>query len=474
MMPIFLFPNSAIPPGCQVPDFDVTGHRVVVLGAARSGVAAALLLARRGAHVTVSEMKPEIAGAGTLKAAGIVLELGGHDEHTLGQADLVVVSPGVKLDQPALAHAKRQGIPMIGELELASRWLKGRLIAITGTKGKSTTTTLTGQMLQAAGLPVLVGGNIGVPLSTHVERSTPDMFHVVEASSFQLEATDTFHPWIAALLNFSPDHLDQHSSVEAYAAAKRRIFSRQTDEDWAVVNEDDEGARTLAAGTAARRVSYGLDAAAAHITVASDQIVERQGAAMTPLVPTRAVRVLGRHMLSDVVAATAISRTAGAPPAAMAHAVEQFTGLPHAREEVAEIAGVRFVNDSKATNIESARRSIESVERDLVVVMGGRYKGGDFGDLAAPLRSRHGAVVAIGEAADRIVDALGETVRVERARTMSDAVRVAFALTPVGGTVVLAPACSSFDMFRDYAERGDAFRQEVQRLADQRRATREQ
>jgi UDP-N-acetylmuramoylalanine--D-glutamate ligase len=445
-----------------------------VVGAARSGVAAALLLQRRGARVTVTDVKPEIEDAGTLAAVGIALELGGHDEHTLGQADLLVVSPGVKLDQPALAHARDRGVPLIGELELASRWLRGRVIAITGTKGKSTTTTLTRRMLEAAGLPVLVGGNIGVPLSSHVERSTPETLHVVEASSFQLEATDTFHPWIAALLNFSPDHLDQHPSLEAYAAAKQRIFARQNRDDWAVVNEEDDGARTLARDVIARRVSYGLNGIGSGITVAGGHIVARSAAGDTPLVPLRAVRVIGRHLLSDVVAATAIGHTVGAAPDAMTQAVDGFTGLEHAMEAVAVIDDVQFVNDSKATNVESARRSIESVERDLVVVMGGRYKGGDFGDLAAPLQSRQGSVVAIGEAADRIVDALGGKVRVERARTMSDAVRLAFALAPAGGTVVLAPACSSFDMFRGFAERGDAFRQEVRRLADERRATREQ
>ena len=380
----------------------------------------------------------------------------------------------MKLDQPAFDAARAAGVPIVGELELASRWLKGRVIAITGTKGKSTTTTLTGQMLERSGFTVLVGGNIGVPLSSQVDQSTPETLHVVEASSFQLETTDTFHPWIAALLNFSPDHLDQHPTVEAYAAAKQRIFARQTHDDVAVINAEDPPARALARGVVARRVPYGLALEGDGFTVEGAAIVERRGGKSEALVPVSSVRVLGRHILSDIVAATAIARSAGGSVAAIAEAVAAFGGLPHAMELVATLDGVRFVNDSKATNIESARRSIESVDRDLVVVMGGRFKGGDFRDLIAPLAARQAVVVAIGEASARIVEVLGGAVRVETAGSMADAVRLAYALAPPEGTVVLAPACSSFDMFRDYAERGEVFTAEVRRLVEQRRATREQ
>jgi UDP-N-acetylmuramoylalanine--D-glutamate ligase len=445
-------------------EFSVAGQRVVVVGAARSGVAAAELLARRGARVTLTDRKPALDQGPALQAQGIALALGSHDAGLFAGADLVVTSPGVPLDQPAFDAARTAGVPIVGELELASRWVRGRVIAITGTKGKSTTTTLTGQMLEAAGFDVKVGGNIGVPLSTQVDSSTPETLHVVEASSFQLETTDTFHPWIAALLNFSPDHLDQHPTVEAYAAAKQRIFRRQDADDYAVVNADDLPARTLARGSAARRVPYGLALETDGFTVEGDAIVERHGGKTEPIAPLSAVHVLGRHILSDVVAATAISRTAGAPAAAIASAVERFRGLPHAMEQVATIDGVRYVNDSKATNVEAARRSIESVESGLVVVMGGRYKGGEFRDLVPALQARHASVVVIGEAASLIEDALGAAVPVTRASSMREAVRVARERSTPGGTVVLAPACSSFDMFRDYAERGEVFKAEVQRL----------
>jgi UDP-N-acetylmuramoylalanine--D-glutamate ligase len=433
-------------------------------------VAAAELLARRGARVTVTDRKAEIDAAGALEDRGIALELGGHRAETLASADLVVVSPGVPLDQPALKSARDAGVPIVGELELASRWLKGRVIAVTGTKGKSTTTTLAGRMLEASGFRVAVGGNIGVPLSDQVDDSTPDTLHVVEASSFQLEATDSFHPWIAALLNFSPDHLDQHPTIEAYAAAKARIFRRQTPDDVAVVNEDDAPARAMAAEARARHVAYGLTLAGDGFTVADDAIVERRGRDVTRLVPVSAVNVPGRHILSDVVAATAISRTAGATGEAMTQAVSAFPGLEHAMEVVATIDGVRFVNDSKATNVESARRSIESVGPGVVAIVGGRYKGGEFADLVPPLVERGGSVVAIGEAAERVERAMAPTVVVTRAASMGDAVRAGFARASPGATVVLAPACSSFDMFRDYAERGRRFKEEVQKLAAERRA----
>jgi len=433
-------------------------------------VAAAELLARRGARVTVTDRKAEIDAAGALADRGIALELGGHRAETLASADLVVVSPGVPLDQPALKSARDAGVPIVGELELASRWLKGRVIAVTGTKGKSTTTTLAGRMLEASGFRVAVGGNIGVPLSDQVDDSTPDTLHVVEASSFQLEATDSFHPWIAALLNFSPDHLDQHPTIEAYAAAKARIFRRQTPDDVAVVNEDDAPARAMAAEAKARHVAYGLTLAGDGFTVADDAIVERRGRDVTRLVPVSALNVPGRHILSDVVAATAISRTAGATGEAMTQAVSAFPGLEHAMEVVATIDGVRFVNDSKATNVESARRSIESVGPGVVAIVGGRYKGGEFADLVPPLVERGGSVVAIGEAAERVERAMAPAVVVTRAASMGDAVRAGFARASPGATVVLAPACSSFDMFRDYAERGRRFKEEVQKLAAERRA----
>jgi len=447
--------------------FMVQGRRVVVVGAARSGVSAAELLVRRGAIVTLTDLKTEIADEQRLRQQGVEIELGHHVAATFDRADLIVLSPGVARDQPDVARAKSRGIPVIGELELASRWLKGRLIAITGTKGKSTTTTLVGRILNAAGIRAVVGGNIGVPLSSQVDHSTEETVHVVEASSFQLETTETFHPWIAALLNFSPDHLDRHADETEYATAKARIFANQTETDWAVVNADNPPAVALASATRAQIVRYAIEnASGAAVFVADGCVWQRTSEGDTPLVTTARIHLPGRHMLSNVAAASAISVIVGAGATAVAEALEGFTGLEHVMEPVATIRGVRFVNDSKATNVEAAMRSIESFDR-VVAILGGRFKGGRFEDLRAPLQTRGRGVVAIGEAASLIRKALESNVPVVEAHTMREAVAKAWKLAQPDGVVLLAPACSSFDMFADYAERGRVFKEEVARLAEE-------
>jgi UDP-N-acetylmuramoylalanine--D-glutamate ligase len=366
--------------------------------------------------------------------------------------------------QPAIDAARTKGIPVIGELELASRWLKGRIIAITGTKGKSTTTTLIGRMLAEGGVRAAVGGNIGLALSAQVDDSTTDTLHVVEVSSFQLEGTDTFHPWVAVLLNFSPDHLDRHASVEEYAEAKARVFANQDAHDWAVVNADDPYVLELARRSRARRLRFGGADLDEGIAVTQDAIVSRAEGRDEMLVPLSSIRLIGRHLIADVAAAAAVASVAGVGAEAMRRAVEGFAGLEHALEPVADIQGVRFVNDSKATNIEAARLSIESFERGLVVILGGKFKGGDFADLREPLAARAVAVIAVGEARGLIKESLLGAVAVRETATFHDAVRAAYAAASPSGTVLLAPACASFDMFRDYAERGRAFKAEVAAL----------
>ncbi len=450
-----------------MPGFSVEGARVTVIGAARSGLAAAELLVRRGARVTLSDVKPSIAEAARMQEIGVTLSLGSNDGMELEQVDLIVVSPGVSLDLPEVAAAGARGVPVIGELELASRWLRGRLVAITGTKGKSTTTTLVGRMLKAAGRHVLVGGNIGVPLSSQVDESTDDSIHVVEASSFQLEATVTFRPWIAALLNFSLDHLDRHPTEEVYAAAKARVFANQTPDDWAVANLDSSASMTLVGRSRAKRLTYGVDnIELADIYVERDFIWQRTSEGATPLVPLASIQLSGRHMLSNVAAATAIAHAAGSSGESMARALEGFTGLEHVMEPVATWGGVRFVNDSKATNVEAAGRSIESFDR-VVAIIGGRYKGGAFTDLAGPLTDRGRGVVAIGEARPLVRQALEHVVPLVEADSMRDAVRAAYELARPDGVVLLAPACSSFDMFADYADRGRVFKAEVEKLKNE-------
>jgi UDP-N-acetylmuramoylalanine--D-glutamate ligase len=457
--------------------FSVDGLRVVVVGAARSGVAAAELLAARGAEVILTDLRPALDPQQEIKLgeAGVQLELGGHRSETLRGADLIVLSPGVSPGQQNVASARAAGVPVIGELELAYRWLRGRIVAVTGTKGKSTTTTLIGRMLEAAGLQTLVGGNIGVPLSAHVSRSTPEVVHVVEASSFQLEMTEQFRPSVAVLLNFSPDHLDRHATVEEYAGAKARIFANQRSEDWAVINVDDPEAVRLARAGRARVVAISQRGSLADgVVIAGSAIVHRDRGHERPLLPLSAVHLIGRHLLTDVLAAAAVAEILGVAPAAMQAAVDTFTGLEHALERVRTIAGVQFVNDSKATNVEAAERSIESFDHDLVVIMGGRFKGGDFDKLREPLRARGATVVAIGEARPQLHEALDASIAVRDADTMTEAVRLAFASARPGGTVLLAPACSSFDMFRDYADRGRQFKDVVSALGLEMDRRREQ
>ena len=444
--------------------FTVQGQHVVVVGGGRSGLAAAELLLSKGARVTLSDVhEPE--GAEALRRRGATVDVGPHRTSMFSSADLIVLSPGVPPEQEAVEAARRAGVPVIGEIELASRWLQGRVIAITGTKGKSTTTTLTARMLQEAGLESTAGGNLGQPLSTQVASSHPHTLHVVEVSSFQLETTNRFHPWISVLVNFSSDHLDRHPTIEAYGAAKARVFANQTPDDWAVVNADDAPSMALAREARARRFDFALDTDVQDgVTVRGADIVRRDQGRTAPLVPLSSVRLPGRHLLGDVLAAAAVGCVAGVPPAAMRRAVEQFAGLPHALEHVADIGGVAFVNDSKATNIASARRSIESFPAGVVAIMGGKFKGGDFGDLREAVRAHARGLVTIGEAAPLIETALGPVVPIRRAGSMSQAVTTAFAMARPGGVVVLAPGCSSFDMFRDYIDRGDQFRAAVMAL----------
>ena len=462
---------------------ELEGKRAVVVGMARSGVAAAELLLGRRAHVVATDRKPaaelppEVV---TLQGKGARLELGGHDVSTFAGADLVVVSPGVPWDLPELRSARQAGAEVIAELELGFRCLSGTVVAITGTKGKSTTTAALGAMLKHTGRDVRVGGNIGRALTGLVEGSTPETVFVLEASSFQLEGTETFHAQVAVFLNLSADHLDRHPGFEEYARAKARIFRNQTEEDWAVVNADDPGVLALARESRARLVPFHPRAdaplpeerrGAAAFFAEGDARLRRSGVTER-LFPLSSVRLPGAHLAGDLLAAAAAARLVGAGPDAVEEAVRSFRGVEHVLEPVAEIGGVAFFNDSKATNVEAARKSIEAFPGPLLVVMGGRYKGGDFHELSGPLSARGKAVLAIGEARPRIAEGLGRTLPVIPCASLAEAVDKAWAEAEPGDTVLLAPGCSSFDMFEDYAARGRAFKEEVRRLEQKERGTR--
>jgi UDP-N-acetylmuramoylalanine--D-glutamate ligase len=445
--------------------FAVDGRRVLVVGAARSGLAAATWLAGRGARVTVTDASDR-ADVSSIDGLGIAVELGPHRPESFDAADLIVMSPGVSPWLPVVQAARHKGVPVIGELELAWRFLKGRVIAITGTKGKSTTTTLIGRMCEAGGLSTLVGGNLGPPICGHIDASTADTIHVVETSSFQLETTVTFRPWVAVWLNLSPDHLDRHASFTEYREAKTRIFANQGPEDFAVVNVEDAAVMRAAHHGRARLLPFGLEELPEPgFGVAHGYIVHRRpDGTDEPLLPLSSIKLIGPHLVADVVAAAAAAWVAGVPPEAMRRAVEGFTGLEHALEPVAEIGGVRFVNDSKATNIEAAVRALESFAQGVVPIFGGRFKGGDWRTLRPAVEARVQAIVAIGESAPQVRDAFSDLVPVRDAASMDEAVRTAAGLAQEGGVVVLAPGCASFDMFRDYVERGRAFKAAVARL----------
>jgi UDP-N-acetylmuramoylalanine--D-glutamate ligase len=445
----------------------------VVIGLARSGIAAAEFLARRGACVVATDAKSEGELPGealALRERGVRLELGGHRRETLTGASMVVVSPGVPWELPELEAARAAGVPVIAEIELAFRHLAGRVAAITGTKGKTTTTAALGAMLREAGFDARVGGNIGAPLVGLVEGSTEATTFAVEVSSFQLEGTVRFHPHVAVWLNLSPDHLDRHPSLEAYVAAKARVFANQEPEDWAVVNADDPVVLEQARGARSRKLLFRVtgeplpsgDGAFFEGGLARFRLDGR----LETLFAKSEVVLPGAHLLGDMLVAAAAARLLGAPAEAIARAVRVFRGVEHVLELVATVDGVAYYDDSKATNVEAARRSLEAFTQPVLIVLGGRYKGGDFGELAPELRAHGRRVLAIGEARERVKAALEGAAPVDSCSSLRDAVLRAHAAALSGDVVLLAPACSSFDMFADYADRGRAFKAEVRRLAE--------
>src|SRR5262245_36152560 len=384
---------------------ELAGKEVVVVGLARSGLAAAEFLARRGARVLATdrksegELSPEVL---RLVQTGVRLELGGHRAAAFTAADLVVVSPGVPWELPELAAARGAGVPVMAELELAARHLRGTVAAVTGTKGKSTTTAVLGAMIKEAGRDVRVGGNIGEPLIGLVGGATEDTVFVVEVSSFQLQGTESFRPNVAVFLNLSADHLDRHSSIEEYAQAKARIFRNQDETDWAVVNADDAGVLSLARESRARLLRFSPVESGQEVPAADAACFEsgpawlRLEGRAAPLFDRGDVRLPGEHLAGDVLAAAAAARLLGVPSDAVERGVRGFSGIEHVLERVAELDGVSFFNDSKATNVEAARRSLEAFAGPVLAIMGGRYKGGDFRDLRAALERRGKAVFAIG------------------------------------------------------------------------------
>jgi UDP-N-acetylmuramoylalanine--D-glutamate ligase len=452
------------------PGIDLAGKRLLVVGLARTGVATSLFAAGYGATVTATDEKRESElreTAERLRSAGVRLELGAHNAAAFTQQDLIVVSPGVPAKLPQLELARSRGIPVWGEIELAWRFLRGKLVAVTGSNGKTTTTALIGHILKGASIPTLVGGNIGTPLLALVESSTDSTVTVAEVSSFQLETIEAFRPEIGVLLNLTPDHLDRHASFEEYAAAKMRMFDNQIERDVAVLNADDpEVARRMPARpqvywfSRQKRVAQGA-------FVREEQIFFRAQGSEFALLRRDQIPLRGEHNVENVLAACATAYLAGVDPAAIAAGVKSFRAVEHRLEFIAEIGGVSYYNDSKATNVDAALKAIEAFPGSLFVILGGKDKGSPYTPLREPLHARAKAVLLIGSAAEKIAADLRDALPYIHAETLERAVQLAAEGAQPGDTVLLAPACSSFDQFENYEQRGRAFKELVGRLGNQ-------
>lgn len=450
---------------------ELAGKKVLVIGAARSGIACAKFLAARGAIVALTDRKPAekwSAEAVALKTEGVGCLPGEVPSWLLDKIELVVVSPGVPTKSIPIRYAERAGAEIIGEVELASRYLRGRIVAITGTNGKTTTTALIGQLLQDAGLPSQVGGNIGTPLITLVESAKPDGWTVVELSSFQLETIREFHPAVAVALNVTPNHMDRYESFTEYAAAKHRIFMNQTPGDVAVLNGDDAVVSSWASGLKANIMTFSVQRELAEgLFLLGREILFRTRDGERVLMLRDEMKLLGLHNVENVLAGLSAGLACGADPESMRETVRHFEPVEHRLEFVAKINGVNFYNDSKATSVDATTKALEAFTNDagkIVLILGGRGKKAPYAPLASLVRAKVRQLVLMGEDAATIADELGAHAPIQRAADMRDAVATSFKLAQPGDIVLLAPACASFDMFESFEHRGSIFKEEVQSL----------
>jgi UDP-N-acetylmuramoylalanine--D-glutamate ligase len=447
---------------------ELKGKRVLVVGLARTGVATALFCAVRGAKVTATDARSEdeLRDAVTkLRPAGVVCELGGHSDALFAAQDLIVPSPGVPADAPQLVAARAAGVAIWSEIELASRFLRGKLIGITGANGKTTTTSLVEHILRSAGFSTILAGNIGTPLIACVEESRDDTVTVAELSSFQLELTETLRPNIAVFLNLTPDHLDRHHTFEAYGAAKAKIFANQSERDVAVLNADDAATTPYAPSrpqvywfSRKQRVGQGA-------FVKDGQIIFRGDGEEQAILRVEEVPLVGAHNLENVLASVAAAKLAGASALQIADAVKSFAGVEHRLEFVAEIGGVRYYNDSKATNVDATQKALEAFPGRVLVILGGKDKASDYTALRENLKTRAKLALLIGAAAEKIASQIAGSVAIDNAGTLDRALEIAEHASGPGDVVLLAPACASFDQFENYEHRGRIFKELVHKLA---------
>jgi UDP-N-acetylmuramoylalanine--D-glutamate ligase len=447
---------------------ELNGKRALVVGLGKSGVASALFMKAHGARVTVSdtksgdELRNEIP---VLLDHGITVETGGHGDRTFRGQDLIVVSPGVPVDAPPLVQARSLGETVIGEIELAAQFLPGPIVAITGSNGKTTTTTLTGEILTACDFSTLVGGNIGTPAISLAERAKPETVIVLEISSFQLETIQTFRPKIAVVLNVTPDHLDRHRTFEIYTDAKARIFDNQQGSDFAVLNADDPTCLAMGARTRAQVFWFSRQKEVQQgASVRDGKIVFRDSKGQREILQVSEIPLKGAHNLENVLAAVCASVLMGCAPEKVRQAVSAFKAVEHRLEFVATIDGVDYYNDSKATNVDATIKALESFPANIHLILGGKDKGSDYTVLNDLIRQRVKRIYTIGAAANKIESQL-KGAEVVHAETLENAIRKAHGAAQSGDIVLLAPACASFDQFKSYEHRGRLFKEMVGGLA---------
>ena len=444
---------------------NLQGKKILIVGSGRTGISTARFCLGKDARVTLNDMQKKFDVPRDLLDQGMAVVAGGHSVETFLSHDLVVLSPGVSIMIRPVIEAQARGIEVISEIELAWRFLRAPLIAVTGTNGKTTTTSLIGALFQAAGKRVFVGGNIGTPLIESCMQDEPFDYIVAEISSFQLEATRFFRPSISVLLNVTDDHLDRHASFDEYCAAKARIFVNQRSPDLAVISADDTAVRALAASINAEvfffSQSHACENGAWHNGL-FHFIRSRDRHQVT--FDAAEARLKGAHNIENMLAAGSVGFLCGLPADVIRDVLLSFTGLPHRMEFVDEIRGIRFFNDSKGTNVGAVVKSLESLEGPIILIAGGKDKGGSYYPLEGLLKSKGRALVVLGEAKERIAAELGHIVPTVTVDSLEKAVAEAFARACPGDTVLFSPACASFDMFKSYAHRGQCFVDSVKKL----------
>jgi UDP-N-acetylmuramoylalanine--D-glutamate ligase len=447
---------------------DLHGKKVVVLGVGKTGLATARFLAGRGVRIAITDAKPVSAwgeARTALENLQAELTVAPYGPAILTDADWVVPSPGIYPANPILVEAVRRGIPVLSELELASRFLTTPLVAITGTNGKTTVTSLTGEILREAGKKVFVGGNIGAPLIGYVDGPQKADWAVVEVSSFQLQWAQTFHPRVAVLLNVTTDHIDYHGSFAAYREVKEGAFARQTARDLAILNADEEATTFLRGRLRARTELFSSSGAVDRgMFLSGEKLVHLLPAGEKEEYPLAMIHLPGRHNCENVMAAILAARACGCEPPAIIRAVEGFRGIAHRIQYAGEKNGVLFYDDSKGTNVGAVMRALESFSQPVVLLLGGRDKEGDFQTLAPLIRRGVKEMVLFGEAREKINGLLGGVVRTTLTATLKKAVEAAYSSASPGDVVLLSPGCASFDEFEDYKERGNCFQEWVGQL----------